>query len=505
MSEPKKLRKRCKAKRWLRSWVFTPFGNVKIKLIHKIERRRSQNIPDSDLKRIVLDALSDRYPTRHFRGRNESISTPGRMSPFSDEYSLSVVDLESSISSRRNEGQQEHSCRWRRCNDQPERVTLAVATLQPHHRIDPRNTWRGDFDGPTVLQVMNPDFSSDSSSEDHNSPKAQIIHTYETEHILCEPPAIVVTSPEFRSEILSEDGQLKQLRTDENVSHPFIATVTPCVPGLYFIDRPDPPLSCLITQALRDSNSPIVAQKGICSCSPSAHLSHSIDFDMFSVDMSPSSIIHSRLPKSATENIMNRAYRKQDTFLMHRAKVSDADLRPRPLNIRKGALQEKIRNGTLQPLPINTSHGAIAHAKPPYNLYHKIHHGSPSLPPSTSDQPRITSTCVSSYEPTTPSDLQLGGYRPSSLCNNWVEAQARYHAFYTHPSQFSGLRGPQGGSRPPGYPVAGSPSYGVFLEGLFTPPEPDRPASNEPLPGLAMSLSAGTVARCRRRLDGQSD
>jgi hypothetical protein len=36
---------KIKIKRWLRSWVFTPLGNVKIKLINKVERKR-RSIPD---------------------------------------------------------------------------------------------------------------------------------------------------------------------------------------------------------------------------------------------------------------------------------------------------------------------------------------------------------------------------------------------------------------------------------------------------------------------------
>ncbi|KAJ5462675.1 hypothetical protein N7475_007619 [Penicillium sp. IBT 31633x] len=92
MSEQRKPRKRSKFKRWLRSWVFMPLGNVKIKLINKVERKRYQSISDSELKRIVFDALTDRYPTRYFRHRSNA-SSSSRTSLFSNEYILSVVDL----------------------------------------------------------------------------------------------------------------------------------------------------------------------------------------------------------------------------------------------------------------------------------------------------------------------------------------------------------------------------------------------------------------------------
>jgi hypothetical protein len=40
---------------------------------------------------------------------------------------------------------------------------------------------------------------------------------------------------------------------------------------LYFIHQPDPPLCCLITSALRDSNSSVLFENGICFCEHSSH------------------------------------------------------------------------------------------------------------------------------------------------------------------------------------------------------------------------------------------
>lgn len=92
MSEKRKARKRSRIKRWLRSWVFTPLGYVRIKLINKIERKR-RSISDCELRRIVSDALTDRYPSRFFRDRNDQVSTPVRRSLLENEFDLSPVDL----------------------------------------------------------------------------------------------------------------------------------------------------------------------------------------------------------------------------------------------------------------------------------------------------------------------------------------------------------------------------------------------------------------------------
>ena len=98
MSEKKKARKRSKIKRWLRSWVFTPLGNVRIKLINKVERQR-RSISDCEINQIVPRALTDRCPCRFFRDRNDRGSVPVRKSLLENEFE-SLVDLVVPMSAR---------------------------------------------------------------------------------------------------------------------------------------------------------------------------------------------------------------------------------------------------------------------------------------------------------------------------------------------------------------------------------------------------------------------
>lgn len=448
MSEQRKPRKRSKFKRWLRSWVFMPLGNVKIKLINKVERKRYQSISDSELKRIVFDALTDRYPTRYFRHRSNA-SSSSRTSLFSNEYILSVVDLGIPNSPKRKKRQPERSVGRRKENfhcmaNRRQKVTLAVATLQPHQHIDPRRSWRGELNGSSVLRVMNPDLPSYPVSEEKGLETSNINFTFGSKRIAYELPVIVVTDPDLHSELISEKKVIEHPGITGRVSRLVIGDVAPQIPGLYFIDRPDPPLSCLITQALRTSSSSVLSEPGICSCSSTVHSPNTKNqyISQMTTAMSQSSITHGQLPKSAKGNATNRVHRKRNAFQINRAKGSEAGVQPPPSTICKDgtAFLEKINNSPLPALPVDASHDAPVPAPLPYNLHYKLQHGAlPALPSLVStDSPGIASTCVSSYEPETPIDIPPDGDRSPPLYRGWRETQAKRRALHSHPYQPSG-------------------------------------------------------------------
>jgi hypothetical protein len=141
MSE-KKARRRSKIKRWLRSWVFTPLGNVRIKLIDKVDRKR-QRI-SGELNQIVSGALTDRYPCRFFGDCNDRGSTPVRRSLLENEFE-SLVDLVVPMSAR-SESARQQSSRLDLCVANGSVVDggePAVATTLPKSPHDAGGSWEG--------------------------------------------------------------------------------------------------------------------------------------------------------------------------------------------------------------------------------------------------------------------------------------------------------------------------------------------------------------------------
>jgi hypothetical protein len=471
------LRRRFLAKRWLRSWVFTPLGNVKIKLINKIERKRYRSVPDTELKRMVRDALTDRYPIRHFRdcSRLGTLSS-GRTSMISDEYNLSVLEL-GLVFPKRKERLPDRSFRWGKASCHGAKpvkaITLAVATVQPQYQCDRRSSWRGDVNVPSVLRVLNPDSPPSSSKEDIE--KSPLISISEIESIPDEPPVLVLTTPDSpQPQFSNEETQSEQPETIllpgiERPSRPVVADLNsaPRLPELDFIDRPDVPLCCSITQALRYCNSPILSERGICSCSTSVPDPHSTDLHSdLSHLLSTLATNNRELPDIFTEHSLNRRHRKRDAFLWQQPQLAKAASWPQPLKICKNgnSLRDKIRNGPLPSLPVSVHQrqdvDATSPTAQPYSLRYKVQHGSlPPLPHPNSHFTELScflssSSCSSeagpSHEPGTPSDLKSRDwtssdlaspvYPPSSLCLSWVETQSEINVQSTHASIGSGSR-----------------------------------------------------------------
>ncbi|KAJ6185410.1 hypothetical protein N7519_006711 [Penicillium mononematosum] len=368
MAEKKKGRKRSKIKRWLRSWVFTPLGNVKIKLINKVERKR-RSIPDWDFKRIVSGALTDRYPCRFFRGRNDrQASSPGK--------------------------------------------SVSPETDYPHN---PGGSWRGDEH--CVLRIMNPDMSV-SSSEDGKSGELGPISVFQVDRNVYELSALEAMSPDLPAELSGEEKQRGQshsvlAESDVGMVNLSVEELAPLLPALYFIHQPDPPLCCLITAALRDCSSPVLFENGICSYAHSSHGIEPVIQHIPSSDMPRSSIKRAQPRMTATEFLIRQTQRKGDAIVNNRYISPFAPLR-QPLITRKkcnviaikrndALLRRKILNGPLPPLSSSTS---------------------------CSNQATTSSTPRSSPSPAI-DDLPQYPDRPTSMCGGCLAG--RHRALHSHP------------------------------------------------------------------------
>ncbi|CAG8162805.1 unnamed protein product [Penicillium nalgiovense] len=408
MSEKKKGRKRSKIKRWLRSWVFTPLGNVKIKLINKVERKR-RSISDWDLKRIVSGTLADRYPCRLFRDRNDRLaSSPGK--------------------------------------------TFPLETDHPH---DPRGSWRGDEH--CMLRLVNPDMSV-SSSEDGKSEQSGTISVFEVNRHVYELSALGAMSPELPAELSGEEKQCGQwhsvlAESDVGMVNLSVEELAPQLPALYFIHQPDPPLCCLITSALGDCSSPVLFENGIC------FYAHTHDIEPVvqhipSSDMPRSSIKRAQPRMTTTEFLTRQTQRKGDA--MNNRYISRfPSLQGRSLITRKKCnVTTNTRNDALSPIPLETSHDVKASVQhPPYSLRRKILNGPlPPLPSSTSssNQATTSSTPRSSPSPAT-DDLPQYPDRPTSMCSGCLAG--RYRALHSHP-YYRGDNSSQFGHPPLPYPLS---------------------------------------------------
>ncbi|KAJ5563019.1 hypothetical protein N7461_001780 [Penicillium sp. DV-2018c] len=557
------LRRRSVAKRWLRSWVFTPLGNVKIKLINKIERKRYRSIPDAELKKMVLDALTDHYPNRRFRNDSRAGTlSSGRTSIINDVYNLSVLEL-GLMSPGRKDRLPERSFRWGKgiCprTKQVKAVTLAVATVQPQ---DGRSSWGRGVNEP-VLRVLNPDWPSSGSEGSVENPS--LILASKTESSPVELPVIALTTPDAQQPHLSnEDALFAQPETIlssgvDRSSRPVVAAVdaVPRLPDLYFVSRPTMPLCCSITQTLRYSNSAMLFEQGVCSCSTS--LPADISSDLCDL-LSTFTINNRELPDSPTKDSPSRRHRTRDASW------------PQPLKISKSqdCLRDKIQNGPLPPLPARPHHqhherDAASPTAQPYNLRYKVQHGSlPPLPRHDShftELSQLLSGAPSSPEPDTvpepdtssdlPSrELALSG-PASSARFSWASSQTEINVQQsTHASLGSSNRqttslsfphqpppgdrtqhrhtiedlppslrvGPQSGQwqqdtvsqlpddsasgplvdRPPTSAVGPLWSAGS-LEAMLAVPVFDYYISIQPLLDVALCFGAGAVAKARRR------
>ncbi|OQE24979.1 hypothetical protein PENFLA_c009G00504 [Penicillium flavigenum] len=410
MAEKKKGRKRSKIKRWLRSWVFTPLGNVKIKLINKVERKR-RSIPDWDLKRIVSGALTDRYPCRFFRDRNDRQA--------------------SSLGKR-----------------------FSLETDYPH---DPRGSWRGDEH--CVLRIMNPDMPV-SSSEDGKSGELGPISVFQVNRNVYELSALGAMSPDLPAELNGEEKQCGQshcvlAESDVGMVDLSVEELVPQLPALYFIYQPDPPLCCLITSALRDRSAPVLFENGICSYAHSSHGDEPVVQHIPSSDMPRSSIKRAQPRMTTTEFLIWQTQRKGDDIVNNRYISPFAPLQRRPLiTRRKCNVTANTRNDTLSSIPLETSHGVTAPVQhPPYSLRRKILNGPlPPLPSSTSSSNQATTSSTPRSSPSPAAD-DLPHYpdRPTSMCGGCLAG--RHRALHSHP-YYHGDNSPQFGNPPLPYPLS---------------------------------------------------
>ncbi|CAI7601449.1 unnamed protein product [Penicillium glandicola] len=464
MSEKNKIRKRpkVKVKRWLRSWVFTPLGKVRIKLINKIERKRCRSIPDCELNWIIHGALADRYPSRYFRDRNDQELSLRKVALFITEDDLSLVD---SVSTPTKSNSPRHqSSEWERqpdlVADSPlvNGVVLAVATARPNSSNDPRGSWRGDEN--SVLRIMNPD--SVSSSEDGISEGSRPISVsvFQVNRNVYELSALRAIGSALPAE-LSEQNQFGQSRPDVAdfnfgmANLPVIEELPPQLPELNFIHQPDP-LCCLITAALQDSNSQVPFDKVIFSCTHSPHVAEPGIQHTSSSKMSRSSITTANPPKSSAEVLIHYASRKRNAILNSR-------------------YISPTRNGTVPPTPVEISRDAIAPAHhPSYNLSRKIQDGqlpplptststsrqsSQSAPSSSSEQaepssrpPGISSTTPVFSTSAPPRDLPTYPDRPTSMCGGCLVR--RHRPLYSHPYYRRDESSPQFANPPLPYPLS---------------------------------------------------
>ncbi|KAJ5197534.1 hypothetical protein N7449_008013 [Penicillium cf. viridicatum] len=509
MSEKKKARKWSKIKRWLRSWVFTPLGNVKIKLIDKVERKR-QSISDCELNQIVSGALTDRYPCRFFRDRNDRGSTPVRRSLLENEFEA-LVDLVVPMSTR-SESARQQSSRLDSCVANGSVVDggePAVATTKPKPLHDPRGSWRGDE--YSVLRIMNPDVSW-LNSGDEKSEESGSMSVIEVDGNVYELSALGGKSPDLPAE-LSEETQSGKSRSAlvvesgvQMASPLVIEELAPQLPDLYFIHQPDPPLCCLITSALRDSNSPVLFENGICFCDHSSHGTQPVISHLPPSDISRSSVRRAKPPMNTMKFLIRQTQRRRNT-IMNNAYISPyISLQPRPLQIRKpsNATSTNTQNDALFPIPAETSHDATAPVhSPSHSLRCKIQHGPlPPLPTATtstssthssslgsagpsSRPPDISSTTPSASASASPVDIPQYPDRPTSMCGGCLAK--RHRSLHSHPYHRRGDSSPQFGNPPLPYPLS--------------PQEPTRlPPRVDSLPA---SLRAGLQCRhCPTRRSG---
>ncbi|KAJ5517763.1 hypothetical protein N7453_000185 [Penicillium expansum] len=406
MSERKKTRKRSKIKRWLRSWVFTPLGNVRIKLINKVERK-GRSISDCELNQIVSGALTDRYPSRFFRDRNDHTSIPVRRSLLENEFDISLVDLVEPISDQSGNPQQRSSRLDLGVGNDPlvNGGELAVPTAQPKSH-DTRGSWRGDE--RSVLRIMNPDVS-ELSSEDEKAEESGAISVIEVDRNVYELSALGSMSPDLPTELSGEEKQSGQSRpilveSDFHMANPLvIAELAPQLPDLYFIHQPDPPLCCLITSALQDSSSPVLFESGVCSGEHSSHGPKPV----IQRPLSDMSIKRANPQMNTMEFLIRQTQRKRNAIVKNRYISPFVPLQPRPLRVRKSCdiTPTNTQNDVLSPIPAETSRDVTAPVqRPPYSLRRKIQHGPlPPLPRSSH-----SSATFSSSGPAKPSS-QLPG------------------------------------------------------------------------------------------------
>ncbi|KAJ5958113.1 uncharacterized protein N7479_005263 [Penicillium vulpinum] len=506
MSEKKKARKRAKVKRWVRSWVFTPLGKVRIKLVSKIERTRRRSIPDYELHRIVSGALTDRYPSRAFRDRSDlKGSTPRRMSIFSTESNQSLVNLVP-MSTKSASPRDKSSRLDVDVANGPlvNKVEIADATAQSKSPNDPRGSWRGDEN--SVLRIMNPDFYELSSGEE-KSEGSDRISVFEVDSNVYELSAIA--SPDLPAELSGEEQQLgnsrsSSVRPNDGMDNlPVIEELAPQIPDLCFIHQPDPTLCCLVTSALRDSSSPVLFEDGICSCAHASKCDDPVIQHMPSSDMSLSTTItRANPPKITTEEVLLRhTYNKQNAILSTRH--ISLNVVPRTFIVRKACnvALNQTQNDALLPSPVETSHVVTTPVRPSYSLRRKIQHGPlPPLPPSTSTShlprtssarssgpanpnsqpPGISSTTHSPSASATPVDLPQYPDRPTSMCNSCLAG--RHRPLYSHPYRCRSL---QFGNAPLPYPLS---------------PRESIPSGSDSLPA---SLRSGPQCRhCTTRQSG---
>ncbi|KAK4868673.1 hypothetical protein LT330_006875 [Penicillium expansum] len=502
MSERKKTRKRSKIKRWLRSWVFTPLGNVRIKLINKVERKR-RSISDCELNRIVSGALTDRYPSRFFRDRNDHTSIPVRRSLLENEFDISLVDLVEPISYQSGNPQQRSSRLDLGVGNDPlvDGGELAVPTAQPKSH-DTRGSWRGDE--RSVLRIMNPDVS-ELSSEDEKAEESGAISVIEVNRNVYELSALGEMSPDLPTELSGEEKQSRQSRpilveSDFHMANPLvIAELAPQLPDLYFIHQPDPPLCCLIISALQDSSSPVLFEGGVCSGEHSSHGPKPV----IQRPLSDMSIKRANLQMNTMEFLIRQTQRKRNAIVKNRYISPFVPLQPRPLRVRKSCdiTPTNTQNDVLSPIPAETSRDVTAPVqRPPYSLRRKIQHGPlPPLPRSShssatssssgpakpsSQLPGISSTTPVSSGPAT-SDLPQYPDRPKSMCDGCLAG--RHRSLHSHPYHRRGSNSPQFGIPPLPYPL--SPRESTHL-----PPRMDS---------LPTSLRAGPQCRhCSTRRSG---
>ncbi|KAJ9482768.1 hypothetical protein VN97_g10652 [Penicillium thymicola] len=468
MSEKKKTRKRSRIKRWLRSWVFTPLGNVRIKLINKVERRR-RSISDCDPNQIAAGALSDRCPCRFFRDRNDQGSAPVRRSLLENEFE-SLVDLIVPMSAW-SESARQQSSRLEANGSVVDGGEPAVATTKPKSPHDPRGDWREDEH--SVLRVMNPDLSW-LNSEDDKSEESGPSSVIEVDRSVYELSALGGKILDLPSE-LGEESQSGTSRSalivepGVQMANPMvIKELAPQLPDLYFIHQADPPLCCLITSALRDSSSPVLFDNGICLC------------DHFSRDTQPvishlPSSVRAKSPTNTMEFLIRQTQRRRSSIVNNVYISPYVPLQPRPLQIRKSsnATSTNTKNDALSPMPAEPSQDVTAPVhNSPYSLHCKIQYGPlPPLPPSRSNAssthfasfgparpnsrpPDISSTAPSASASASASPVDLPQYpnRPNSMCDDCLAR--RHRSLHSHPSHRRGDNSPQFGNPPLPYPLS---------------------------------------------------
>ena len=443
MAEKKKGRKRSKIKRWLRSWVFTPLGNVKIKLINKVERKR-RSIPDWDLKRIVSGALTDRCPCRFFRDRNDrQASSPGQRFPLETDYPR-----------------------------------------------DPRGSWRGNEH--CVLRAINPDMSV-SSSEDGKSGELGPISVFQVDRNVYELSALGAMSPDLPAESSGEEKQCGQshsalAESDVGMVNLPVEELAPQLPALYFIHQPDPPLCCLITSALQDCSSPVLFDNGICSYTHSSYGIEPAVQHTPSSDMPRSSINRTQPRMTTAEFLIRQTQRKGNAIANNRYISRFAPLQRQPLITRKECnVTTNTRNDVLSSIPLETSHAVKTPVQhPPYILRRKMLNGPlPPLPSSTSSSNQATTSSTPRSSPSPAAD-DFPQYpdRPTSMCGGCLAG--RHRALHSHPYHH-GDNSPQFGNHPLPYPLS--------------PRELSRLAID--VDGLPTSLRSGPQCRhCSNRRSG---